>query len=86
MPAKKIAITVEATLLARAERVRRRTAESRSAMFARVLRTLLTEEEHARRVAEYVEAYRRLPETPPEIRWVDELSAASLAEVAWEDE
>ena len=57
--AKKIAITVEATLLARAERLRKNTNESRSAVFARALRVLLNEEERQRKIAEYIEGYRR---------------------------
>ena len=86
MAVKKIAITVDSRLLARAELIRRKTAESRSAVFARALRTLLKEEERARRIAEYIEGYRRIPETEAEIGWIDAASAASLADVAWEDE
>lgn len=84
--AKKIAITVDASLFARAERLRRMTDESRSAVFARALRALLKEEERQRNVAAYVEGYRRMPETLGEVRWVDSASVASLADVPWDDE
>ncbi len=80
---KKIAITVDGELLAHAERLRRTTNESRSAVFSRALRTLLDEEARAAKVAAYIEGYRRIPETG--VDWVDELSLASLAEVPWEE-
>jgi metal-responsive CopG/Arc/MetJ family transcriptional regulator len=84
--AKKIAITVEATLLARAERLRKNTNESRSAVFARALRELLNEEERQRKIAEYIEGYRRRPESADEVAWIDASSIESLQAVAWDDE
>lgn len=82
--AKKIAITVDAELLTRVERLRGATAESRSAVFARGLRLLLGEEERAARVAAYVEGYRRVPET--DLEWVNGLSIRSLTGLPWEPE
>lgn len=82
--AKKIAITVDADLLARAERLRQRTDESRSAVFARALRALLDTQERERRIAEYVEGYRRQPETQQEIGWVDAASVAGVEHVPWD--
>jgi metal-responsive CopG/Arc/MetJ family transcriptional regulator len=84
--AKKIAITFDAALFARAERLRRVTDESRSAVFARALRALLQEEERRRKIAEYVEGYRRVPETVGDVGWVDSTSVASLRDVPWDDE
>lgn len=83
--AKKVAITVDAELFARAERLRRSTDESRSAVFARALRALLREEERKRRSEAYVDAYRRVPETSSEVEWVDSVSAAGLADVVWDE-
>lgn len=84
--ARKIAITVDGALLARAERLRRTTDESRSAVFTRALRALLHEEERRRKIAEYVEGYRQTPETRSDTRWIDEASVASLRDVPWEDD
>jgi predicted transcriptional regulator len=82
--AKKIAITVDGALLARAERLRRATDESRSAIFARALRAFLREEERQRKISEYVEGYRRMPEAASDVAWLDEASVASLRDVPWE--
>jgi metal-responsive CopG/Arc/MetJ family transcriptional regulator len=83
--AKKIAITVDGALLARAEHLRRTTEESRSAVFARALRGLLREEERRSKITAYVEGYRRMPETEAEVAWVDAASVESLRDVPWDD-
>ena len=84
--ARKIAITVDAELLARAEKLRRSTDESRSALFARALRALLAEEERKRKVAEYVEALRRHPEREDEMKWVLEAGKEALRDLPWDDQ
>jgi len=85
-PAEKVAISLDPELLARAERLRKETGESRSALVGRALRELLRAEERDRRVAEYVEAYRRVPETSREVAQVRTLARRSLAAVPWDDE
>lgn len=86
MSAEKIAVSLDPALLSGVEALRRRTGESRSAVVARALRALLDEERRRARVAEYVEAYRRLPETPAEIEAASRLADEALAAVAWDDD
>lgn len=85
-PAEKVAISLDPALLERAERLRKATGESRSALVGRALRELLRAEERDRRVAEYVDAYRRVPESSGEIAQARRLAKRSLAAVAWDDE
>ena len=84
--AEKVAISLDPELLARAERLRRRTGESRSALVGRALRALLSAEDRDRRVAEYVAAYRRAPETTRETATMRTLARRALAAVPWDDE
>jgi metal-responsive CopG/Arc/MetJ family transcriptional regulator len=82
----KIAVTLDPGVLARAERLRRRSGESRSALVNRALRALLDSERRADQVKQYLEAYERVPETPAEIAAADELSRKTLRALAWDDE
>jgi metal-responsive CopG/Arc/MetJ family transcriptional regulator len=77
--AEKIAISMEADLLAGAERLRATTGETRSALVSRAVRRLLQAETHAAQVREYIDAYRSCPETS-----VDERSAHRLASLTLE--
>ena len=83
--AEKVAISLDRALLDRAEKLRQTTGESRSALVGRALRALLHTEAKARRVAEYVDGYRRLPETPREIDVARKLARRSAANVDWDD-
>jgi metal-responsive CopG/Arc/MetJ family transcriptional regulator len=82
----KVAITLEADLLQRAEKLRRTTGESRSALLNRALQELLRAEDHRRRVEEYVRAYREHPESADEIQSARAAAARTLRHVAWDDE
>ena len=82
----KIAISVDQELLARAERLRSATGESRSALLGRALRLLLRTEAHARQVAEYVDAYTRMPESAGDERRARAEARKSLASLSWDDE
>jgi metal-responsive CopG/Arc/MetJ family transcriptional regulator len=84
--ARKIAITVDSELLARAETLRRKTDESRSALFARALRAVLKEEDRKRRIADYIEGYRRVPETEEDVAWLDAAAVEALRDLSWDDE
>ena len=84
--AAKIAVSLDPDLLHRAERVRRRTGESRSALVSRALRVLTDEAERAQRVAEYVRGYREHPETAEEIASIRAAAQRSLAAIPWEEE
>jgi hypothetical protein len=83
--AEKLAISLDRELLRRAERLRRTTGETRSALMARALRQLLGTQERERQVAEYVEAYRRLPETPAVTRRARTLARRAVAQLDWDD-
>jgi len=82
----KIAVSLDAELLRRVERVRGRTGESRSALVSRALRQLTHEDEDARRVAEYVETYRATPETAAEVVAARDSAKRALAALPWDEE
>jgi metal-responsive CopG/Arc/MetJ family transcriptional regulator len=69
----KVACSLDRRLLARVERLRARTGESRSAVIGRALALLTTDEAQAAAVRRYVEAYREMPESS------EDVVAASLA-------
>ncbi len=83
--ADKVAISLDRELLKEAERLRKTTGESRSALMARALRKLLQVEEEQRLASEYVAAYRRCPETAEDERSARDLARRSIAQVEWED-
>lgn len=85
MATEKVAVTIERSVLAEVEALRERTGESRSAVVARALRSLLREEERRSQVREYVEAYRRIPETPAEAERITRVAAETLSGLEWED-
>jgi metal-responsive CopG/Arc/MetJ family transcriptional regulator len=84
--AAKIAVSLETELLRRVERVREQTGESRSAVVSRALRQLTREDEHARRVVEYVQVYRAKPETAAEVAAARSSAKRALALLAWDEE
>jgi metal-responsive CopG/Arc/MetJ family transcriptional regulator len=82
----KVAVSVDKDLLRAAERLRRETGESRSAIVSRGLRVLLESAERERRVRDYIAAYERCPETSAEVAAQRRLAARTLASVPWEDD
>jgi len=84
--AAKIAVSLEPGLLRRVERVREQSGESRSAFVSRALRQLTREDEHARRVLEYVQAYREKPETAAEVSAARASARRALAVLPWDEE
>lgn len=59
-------------------------AESRSEVVRRALEALI-DRRRRRLVGEAIaEAYRRIPETPEELRWADESTRSLIAEEPWE--
>jgi metal-responsive CopG/Arc/MetJ family transcriptional regulator len=81
---RRVAISLPAALLRRVEQQRRETAESRSGFVKRALEDLLRRVEHERRVREYVEGYRRSPETAEEVSAADAAAVDALADEPWE--
>lgn len=84
--AAKVAISLDTELLARAERLRKQTGESRSALVARALRGLLHAEERERQIAQYVDGYRRVPETIRDAAVMRKLARRAVAIVPWDNE
>lgn len=82
----KIAVSLDADLLRRVERLRGRSGESRSAFVGRALRLLTREEELTRRAREYVRAYREHPESPQEVASIRALAKRSLVSIPWDEE
>ncbi|MEM9693900.1 MAG: hypothetical protein AAGA56_15235 [Myxococcota bacterium] len=79
--AAKIAISLDPETLAQAERLRAKTGESRSALFARAVRGLVSREEHVEKVRRYVEGYEREPES--EVEAWHELARSTLISQDW---
>jgi metal-responsive CopG/Arc/MetJ family transcriptional regulator len=82
----KIAVSLDADLLRRVERLRVRSGESRSALVSRALRLLTQEEEEALRASEYVRAYREHPETLQDVTATRAAAKRSLASIPWDEE
>lgn len=79
--AEKIAISLDPETLAEAERLRVKTGESRSALFARAVRALVSREEHVEKVRRYVDGYEQVPEAEAEA-WQDS-ALKTLASQDW---
>jgi metal-responsive CopG/Arc/MetJ family transcriptional regulator len=77
--ARKIAITVDPGLLREAEAAARITTESRSAVFARALRSLLRTEARRRDIERYIAVHQQEPETAEETDWIDRASVEAFA-------
>ncbi len=73
---RKVAISFPTVLLEEVERRRKRTGETRSAVFERALDAYLAAERHIVASRQYVAGYRRVPETRAEVK------AALVAAVA----
>jgi hypothetical protein len=82
----KFACSVDAAVLARIERLRARTGESRSALVSRALVKLADEEASADRVRRYIEAYREKPESRAQISAARRMARRVVRAMPWEDE
>jgi len=80
----RIAISLPKELLARIERERKAAGQTRSGWIRRALEALLAARRKADRVAEYREAYRRMPETPEEIAESTALLADAWKDLPWD--
>ncbi|HEX9294781.1 MAG TPA: hypothetical protein VF881_03075 [Polyangiaceae bacterium] len=79
----KVAFSIDAGLLARVERIRGSTGESRSAVIGRALARLTSETEHDEQVKRYVAAYRAQPEDRPHIEAARAQARRTLARLPW---
>lgn len=80
----KIAISIDNDVLRSAERLRRETGESRSAVFERALVAYLEGRRRVEEVGRYLDGYRRAPERRAEISAALATAMATLAGEPWE--
>jgi len=85
MASAKIAVSIDAKLLARVERVRAGTGESRSALVSRALARLTDEDAKAHAIRQYVDAYRTTPESAREVAAARRAAKHALAGLSWDD-
>jgi metal-responsive CopG/Arc/MetJ family transcriptional regulator len=81
---RKVAVTVSPEALAAAERLRKRTGESRSAVFERALQRLVEDERRAEQSRRYVAGYRAVPERAAEINAALAIGLVALATEPWD--
>ncbi len=81
----KIACSIDSRLLARVERLREETGESRSALIGRALTKLTAEGEHDAEVRRYVAAYREQPENQVEVEAARRHTRRTLPRLPWND-
>jgi hypothetical protein len=82
----KVAVTIAAPVLAAAERERRRTGESRSAVFERALTMYLADRRRVDATRRYVDGYRAEPESTADVRVARAMAMPALASEAWDAE
>jgi metal-responsive CopG/Arc/MetJ family transcriptional regulator len=80
----KIAVSLDPRLLARVERARAHTGESRSALVSRALELLTSDEERQAKAARYVIAYHERPETVAEVHEGRAWARRVLARLPWD--
>lgn len=82
---RKVAVSVSPDVLAAAERLRKRTGESRSAVFERALHGLLAAVQRSERAGRYVAGYRRHPERGGEVKAALSAALEALAAEPWDE-
>lgn len=82
----KIACSIDPDLLARVERLRALTGESRSSVIGRALAMLTDEQARTAEVDRYKEAYREVPESTADERAARRQARQVLSQLAWDDE
>ena len=80
----KVAVTISNDLLADVERMRKRSGESRSAVFERALAAYLAAGDRAASARRYVAGYRRRPERPVEVREALATALGALSTEEWD--
>ncbi len=80
-----MAISVDAVLLERVERLRASTRESRSAIVGRALALLTGEAARRAEVERYVAAYREAPESVQEVEAARRLARRQLRKLPWNE-
>ena len=80
----KVAISIAAELLDAIERLRKRTGETRSAVFERALAQYVADAESAALSRRYVAAYRKHPESAREMREALTSAVHTIASEPWD--
>ncbi len=81
--ATKVAVSLPHELYLALERLRRKKRSSRSAVVQNALRRWVKEQEEAKANEEYIEAYRRMPETRQEIEEAEAMARDTWTEWEW---
>ena len=79
----KIAVSLPKDQYRFVERQRRLMKVSRSAVIQHALRQWLKSSEEQRAIQQYIDGYRRHPESPQEIRAIEQASMEALKHEAW---
>ena len=82
---RKVAVSVSPDVLAAAERLRKHTGESRSAVFERALHGLLATVQRSERARRYVAGYRAHPERRGEVKAALATALEALAAEPWHE-
>jgi len=82
---RKVAVSLSPDVLAAAERLRKQTGESRSAVFERALNGLLAAVQRSERTGRYLEGYRRYPERGGEVKAALAAALEALAAEPWDE-
>jgi len=82
---RKVAVSVSPDVLAAAERLRKHTGESRSAVFERALHGLLAAVQRSERARRYVAGYRTHPERRAEVKAALAAALEALAAEPWDE-
>jgi metal-responsive CopG/Arc/MetJ family transcriptional regulator len=82
----KVAISMPASTLAAIEQARQATGESRSQFMRRAVEEAISRERERRLVEQYIEGYRRYPESDEEIALADVGVKTVFAENPWDED
>lgn len=81
--ATKVAISIPQELYRALERERKKNGRSRSSLVQEALRAWLKQQQEARDIRQYIEGYRRMPETRLEIEEAEAMAKDSWPEWEW---
>jgi len=81
---RKLSITLPGEVVDDVERLKRESKETRSAVILRVLRAFFRRRGEETRIREYVEGYRKHPESAAEIKVAEAAATELLAQEPWE--
>ncbi len=83
-PRAKIAISVAGELLEKVERERKKSGETRSAVFERAVIAYFSENQRSESAKRYVDAYRREPEAASEVKAALKTAVTTLSDEPWD--